>query len=138
MTKSLICIGLFLNLSVASITWADIPVGFLGNWSAAATRPPKFANWGDLKYPAKLKVTKDGLDFEDQWGSRCESVFAFYDEELEALTFRNCLPSKAPTAWGVHYRVRVHGDNLTGEVWTHKFQFKFEGLRTKPRSAKRE
>ena len=127
MSKLLINIWLLYSLSACDAIAVEIPEKFVGEWSIAVEKQSGFPWWEQIKYPVKLSVTKIGITFEDQMGFKCTPNKFFYDDELDALIFKNCLPAKSELAFSPFYRVKFDRGRLTGETWTYKLLYLWKG-----------
>jgi hypothetical protein len=108
---------------------ADVPSKFFGEWTVEAEKGPGFPWWDHIKYPISISITKDYATFRDQNGNACEPPVFFYDEELDALIFTHCLPTKSEDAIRPFHRAKVNGARLQGETWTYKSLFRWTGER---------
>ena len=128
MTKYLIKIFLILHFfSVGVVFSVEVPEKYWGAWEFQVDTSPAFPWWNQIKYPVKLIVTKNAVKFEDQAGFNCEPKAFFYDDELDALIFKHCLPTKSELAFSPFYRVMLDDQKLNGEVWTYKLLFNLRG-----------
>jgi|SRR5690606_28652697 hypothetical protein len=127
MTKLLAWVFLSLLLSGPGLVFADIPERFIGTWIMEVDTSPGFPWWDQIKHPVRLSITKDAINFDDQAGCSCTPKAFFYDDELDALVFKHCLPTKSDLAFTPFYRMKSKDRKLVGEVWTYKLLFKLYG-----------
>lgn len=127
MSKLLINILLLFCISACDFVEAELPDEFVGEWSTKVEKGSGFPWWQQIKYPVKLSITKSGVTFEDQMGFKCTLDTFFYDDELEALIFKHCLPTKSEQAFSPFYRVKLNDGHLAGETWTYKLLFMWKG-----------
>lgn len=116
-----------LLLAACSHVSAKVPEKFYGNWVVTLDSSGGFPWWQQIKYPVSLSITEKSLRFTDQSGHECEPEIYFYDDDLQSLIFKHCLPNKSSMAFSPFYRLRYEGDALRGETWTYKLLFQWRG-----------
>lgn len=123
-------LGFYLTFS--GVVFSDVPEKYIGKWSFQVKTKPGFPWWQQIKYPVKLTIMKNGVLFEDQMGFKCSPKTFLYDDELDNIVFKNCLPSKSALSFSPFYKMMIVDDKLVGEVWTYKLLFKLDGNRMNP------
>lgn len=122
-----ICILFVLVLTACSNAAVKIPEKFLGDWIITVEEKAGFPWWHQIKYPVNLSVSESGLRFTDQGGFECIPETQFYDDEIDMLVFKHCLPNKSQRVYDVFYRAKHKDGFIVGELWTYKLLFKWVG-----------
>lgn len=99
-----------LLLAACSHVSAKVPEKFYGNWVVTLDSSGGFPWWQQIKYPVSLSIAEKSLRFTDQSGHECEPEVYFYDDDLQSLIFKYCLPNKSSMAFSPFYRLRYEGD----------------------------
>lgn len=130
MTNDAGIIILLFILSAIGNVFAEIvvPDKFIGEWDMHVEKVPGFPWWEDVKYPVDLSIKRNGAFFRDQTGSDCIPETFLYDDELDAVVFKHCLPTKSKLAFPPVYQIKILNGQLTGEVWTYKLLFRLVGV----------
>jgi hypothetical protein len=124
-------IFLLLAIAAAQSASAELPARFVGEWNVRVETTPGFPYWDHIKYPVRLSINEEGAIFEDQAGFKCAPQVFFYDDELDTVIFKHCLPTKSELAIPPYYKMKAIGGRLLGETWTYKFLFRWTGEESK-------
>ena len=125
----LILILCIFGLTSCSYAFGEIPEKYFGKWTISIDEQGGFPWWQQVKYPSTLLVSESGAKFVDDSGYSCASESLLYDEDIDVLVFKHCLPSKSQLAYDVFYRIEVKGGVIVGETWTYKPLFRWAGIK---------
>lgn len=123
-------------LNLTNLCKASVPNKFFGDWEFSIVDQNGFPWHDQIKHPVQIKISEDTVFFVDQSGFKCLPKVMFYDDDLDSLVFKHCLPVKSELAFAPFYRLKRVENRLELDVWTFKLLFKAVGKEQKQKQPK--